>query len=123
MAPDNYLTKYDQIADAFTHYPIPVRSDSLKTTITRDDAVWFIYRNAGKYAGYGGVAAVLYPDMDNIPTLAAYHSDASAGNQLSGYNGPPAPPALGEERTSPIGAQNADDYLVWATANGLADDE
>ena len=87
VAPDNYLTKYDQIADAFTHYPIPVRSDSLKTTITRDDAVWFIYRNAGKYAGYGGVAAVLYPDMDNIPTLAAYHSDASAGNQLSGYSG------------------------------------
>jgi len=123
VAPDNYLTKYDQVADAFTHYPMPVRSDSLKTTITRDDAVWFIYRNAGKYGGYGGVAAVLYPDMDNIPTLAAYHSDESAGNHLAQYSGISAPPALGQERMSPEGAQNADEYLVWAKANGLVDDE
>ena len=48
---DNYLTRYDQVADEFTHYPIPVRSDTLKTTITRDDGIWFFYRNAGKVRG------------------------------------------------------------------------
>jgi streptogramin lyase/mono/diheme cytochrome c family protein len=124
VAPDNYLTKYDQVADAFTHYPLPVRSDSLKTTITRDDAVWFIYRNAGKYAGYGGVAAVLYPDMDKIPTLAAYHSEDSAGNHLAGFEGPPAPPVLGKDRIEANEtAKNAEEYRVWATEAGLFDEE
>ncbi|NQV85693.1 MAG: hypothetical protein HQ492_01275 [Woeseiaceae bacterium] len=123
VAADNYLTKYDKASDSFTHYPLPVRSDSLKTTITRDNGVWFIPRNAGKYDGYGGVAAVLYPNMDNIPTLAAYHSENSAGYQLSGYEGPPAPPVLGEERRAPLGAKNAAEYVVWATANGLIEDE
>jgi streptogramin lyase len=124
VAPDNYLTKYDQVADSFVHYPIPTRSDSLKTTITRDDGVWFIYRNAGKVTGYGGVAAVLYPDMDNIPTLAAYHSSDSAGNHLSGFSGPPAPPVLGEERLVPNnGAENAEEYLAFAKENGLINEE
>ena len=101
-----------------------MRSDSLKTTITRDDAVWFIYRNAGKYAGYGGVAAVLYPDMDKIPTLAAYHSDESAGNHLAGFDGPPAPPVLGKDRIeSNVTAKNAEEYRVWAIENGLLDEE
>jgi streptogramin lyase len=123
VAPDNYLTKYDQVADTMTHYPIPVRSDTLKTTITRDGGIWYIPRNAGKYAGYGGVAAVLYPDMDNIPTLAAYHSENSAGYQLSGFNGPSAPPVLGKDRLAPHGAQNAEEYRTWAVANGLMADE
>jgi len=124
VSPDNYLTKYDQLADSFVHYPLPVRSDSLKTTITRDDSVWFVYRNAGKVTGYGGVAVVLYPDMDKISTLAAYHSPDSAGNHLSGFSGPSAPPVLGQERVVPNnGAENAEEYLAWAKDNGLIDGE
>ena len=122
VAPDNYLTKYDQVADTMTHYPIPVRSDTLKTTITRDNAIWYIPRNAGKYAGYGGVAAVLYPDMDNMPTLAAYHAENSAGYQLSGFSGVPSPLVEGKERVEPHGAQNAQEYDAWARANGLLSD-
>ena len=121
-ANDNYLSKYDQVADEFTHYPIPVRSDTLKTTITRDDGIWFFYRNAGKYAGYGGNITVLYTDMDNIPTLGAYHSETSAGYQLSGYSGPPSPPVLGEERPVALGALNADEYIDFALENGLLDE-
>ena len=74
--------------------------------------------------GYGGVAAVLYPDMDKMPTLAAYHSPDSAGNHLSGFSGPPAPPVLGKERVVPNnGAKNAEEYVVWAKENGLIDDQ
>ena len=40
LSNDNYLTKFDTRAERFIHYPIPVRSDTLKTTITRDDGVW-----------------------------------------------------------------------------------
>ncbi len=119
---DNYLTKYDQVADTFTHFPIPVRSDTLKTTITRDDGIWYIPRNAGKYAGYGGVAAVLYTDKDNIKTLAAYHSPDSAGYALSDYKGPPAPKVRGVERKVPLGAQNAAAYAQFALDNGLLDE-
>ena len=122
VANDNYLTRYDQVADKFTHFPIPVRSDTLKTTITRDDGVWFFYRNAGKYAGYGGNVTVLYTDKDNIPTLGAYHSENSAGYQLSGYEGPPSPPVLGEERPVPVGALNAEEYIEFAMDNGLIDE-
>ncbi|MDE0455423.1 MAG: hypothetical protein OXJ63_08980 [Gammaproteobacteria bacterium] len=123
VANDNYLTKYDQVVDAFTHYPIPARSDSLKTTITRDGGVWFIYRNAGRFAGYGGAAAVLYPDKDNIPTLGAYHAEDSAGYQLSGFDGPPAPPVLGEDRHVPLGALNVDEYVDFALASGIVNEE
>ena len=123
VANDNYLTKYDQVDDAFTHYPIPARSDSLKTTITRDGGVWFIYRNAGRFAGYGGAAAVLYPDKDNIPTLGAYHAEDSAGYQLSGFDGPPAPPVLGEDRHVPLGALNVDEYVDFALASGIVNEE
>ena len=123
VANDNYVTKYDQVADAFTHYPIPARSDSLKTTITRDGGVWFIYRNAGRFAGYGGAAAVLYPDKDNIPTLGAYHAEDSAGYQLSGFDGPPAPPVLGEDRHVPLGALNVDEYVDFALAAGIVNEE
>ncbi len=121
-ANDNYLSKYDQVADEFTHYPIPVRSDTLKTTITRDDGIWFFYRNAGKYAGYGGNVTVLYTDKDNISTLGAYHSETSAGYQLSGYSGPPSPPVLGEIRPVPLGSQNPEEYIEFALAKGLLDE-
>ncbi len=122
VANDNYLTRYDQHADAFTHYPIPVRSDTLKTTITRDDGIWFFYRNAGKYAGYGGNVTVLYTDKDNIPTLGAYHSETSAGYHLSGYAGPPSPPVRGEERPVAVGARNAAEYIQFALSKGLIDE-
>ena len=49
--PDNYLVKYDQKADTMTRYPAPTRTDFVRTRITRDGAVWTVYRNAGHYAG------------------------------------------------------------------------
>ncbi len=123
ISPDNYLSVYDQQLDTFTHYPIPVRSDTLKTTIAKSGGIWFIYRNAGKYAGYGGGAAVLYPDKDKIDTLAAYHWDEAAGYALRKYTGPPAPPVQGGDRVSPPQAQNADEYVAFARANGLLEPE
>ena len=123
ITPDNYLSKFDQETGAFTHYPIPVRSDTLKTTITRDDAVWFTYHNAGRYSGYGGSAVVLYPDKDKIPTLAAFHSDSSTGNHLSEFNGAPGAKVQGRDRVSSPEAQNADEYQEFARAHGLLGDE
>ena len=49
------------------------------------------FEGHGKHAGYGGNITVLYTDKDNIATLGAYHSETSAGYQLSGYSGPPSP--------------------------------
>lgn len=123
VSPDNYLTKFDQTTETFTHFPLPVRSDSLKTTIAKNGGIWLIYRNAGKYEGYGGSAAVLYPDKDNIDTLAAYHWDEAAGYALRKYDGPPSPKAKGGDRQSPHGAQNAEEYAVWARENGLLGDD
>jgi streptogramin lyase len=116
---DNFLTKFDVRTKSFTHYPLPTRSDSLKTTITRDDALWFIYRNAGHYGQYGGSAVVLYPDMDKIKTLAAYHSPDSPHNFSSKYRGQAAPKVQGGEHVVPLGSRNAVDYAVWARAQGL----
>jgi len=118
LAPDNYLSKYDPKADKFTHYPIPTRSDSLKTTISANGGIWFIYRNAGKFAGFGGNATVLYPDKDKITTLAAYHSKDSPGYFLSKYSGPLAPKVKGEIRTGSERAQNADAYADWVKTKG-----
>lgn len=119
MSNDNYLSKYDPAADRFTHFPIPVRSDTLKTTITRDDGVWFFYRNAGKVLGYGGTAVVLYPDKDRIPTLAAYHPQVGQGYRLANFKGLPAPPVQGGIRNAPGLAQNAAEYAAWARAKGF----
>jgi len=119
LSNDNYLSSYDPDSDRFTHYPIPVRSDTLKTTITRDDGVWFFYRNAGKVLGYGGTAVVLYPDKDRIPTLGAYHPEVSQGYRLARFSGPPAPPVQGGIRMAPAKARNAEAYALWARANGL----
>jgi streptogramin lyase len=116
--PDNYLVKYDQKADTMTRYPAPTRTDFVKTRITRDGAVWTVYRNAGHYAGYGGSAAVLYPDKDKITTLAAYHPENGAGHHSSKYKGPKAPRVTGEEKVS-YGSRNAREYEEWALANGL----
>jgi streptogramin lyase/mono/diheme cytochrome c family protein len=120
---DNYLVMYDQGEDTFTHYPVPVRTDMPKTTIARGGAVWFTPRNAGQSGEYGGAAGVLYPDKDNITTLAAYHAESSAGYALRKYNGPASPKVTGGDRASPLGAQNADAYAEFAQANGLLDEE
>ena len=59
-----------------------------------------------------------------MPTLAAYHADESAGNHLAGFDGPPAPPVLGKDRLETnVEARNADEYVEWATANGLYETE
>jgi cytochrome c len=118
LSNDNYLSKYDPDADRFTHYPTPVRSDTLKTTITRDGGVWFFYRNAGKVLGYGGTAVVLYPDKDRIPTLGAWHADNNQGHRLARFRGPPAPPVRGGDRIAPAEPQNAAQYAEWVRSNG-----
>ena len=123
ITPDNYLSKFDQETGVFTHYPIPIRSDTLKTTITRNDGIWFTYHNAGRYSGYGGSAVVLYPDKDKIPTLAAFHSDSSTANHLSGFDGPAGKEVQGRYRVSPPEAQNKDAYQEFARANDLLSDE
>jgi len=116
--PDNYLVKYDQKADTMTRYPAPTRTDFVKTRITRDGAVWTVYRNAGHYAGYGGSAAVLYPDKDAITTLAAYHPENGAGNHASKYEGPLSPKVTGGDKVS-YGSRNAEAFEEWALSNGL----
>jgi hypothetical protein len=123
ITPDNYLSKFDQETGIFTHYPIPIRSDTLKTTITRNDGIWFTYHNAGRYSGYGGSAVVLYPDKDKIPTLAAFHSDSSTANHLSGFDGPAGEEVQGRYRVSPPEAQNEAAYQEFAQANDLLSDE
>jgi streptogramin lyase len=116
--PDNYLVKYDQKADTMTRYPAPTRTDFVKTRITRDGAVWTVYRNAGHYAGYGGSAAVLYPDKGKITTLAAYHPENGAGHHSSKYKGPKAPKVTGGIKVS-YGKRNNKEFEEWALANGL----
>ena len=119
LATDNYLSKYAPEADSFTHYPIPTRSDSLKTTISANGGIWFIYRNAGKFAGYGGNASVLYPDKDKIETLAAYHSEDSPGYFLSKYKGPRASKVTGDVRKGAAEAQTAESYAAWVKSKGV----
>jgi streptogramin lyase len=118
VATANYLSMYDQTADKFTHYPMPTRSDSLKTTIARDGAVWFVERNAGKFAGHGGTSVVLHRDMDKIKTLAAYHHEDSGAYLSSKYVGPPPPKVTGTNKTA-FGSQNAEEYEEWAISAGL----
>jgi streptogramin lyase len=133
--PDNYLVRFNQETETFTRYPIPTRSDLVKTRITRDGAVWTHYRNAGHYVGYGAVAAVLYPDKDKMPTLGAYHHENSAGNHETKYQGPALPKVTGKVTPVPdevrvvnkmFGMEiitqrprNQEAFEEWALANGL----
>jgi streptogramin lyase len=116
---DNYLVRYDPDADGFTRYPLTVRTDIPKITIARDSAIWFTPRNAGHSGGYGGSASVLYPDKDNIKTLAATYAESSTENLLKYYKGPAGPKVTGVEKISPCGAQNAGEF---AAVMGLDDD-
>ena len=118
VAIDNHLSKYDQQTDRFTHYPIPRRSETLKTAITRDGAVWFVYRNGGKFAGYGASSVVLYPDKDRIPTLGAYFHEDSPFALSGKYRGPKAPKVTGTGKVT-FRAQNSDAFEQWANENGL----
>ena len=118
VASDNELVKYDQKADRFTYYPIPRRSETLKTAITREGAVWFVYRNGGKFAGYGASSVVLYPDKDKIATLGAYFADNSPFYRSSKYKGPKSPKVTGTTKFF-FGALNAPEYERWASENGL----
>ncbi len=88
---DNYFVKYDQKAKKFTVYPLPERTDQPKVSITKDNAIWYTPRYAGSTSGYGGAAAVLYPDMDKMPTLGAYYSAQSSMNYIAKYKGPGTP--------------------------------
>ncbi len=124
VATDNYMSKYNQVADKFTHYPIPTRSDTLKTTITREGVVWFMYRNAGKFAGYGATSVALYPDKDKMTTLAAYHHEDSGDYLSSKYKGAKSPKVTGANMYA-FAPRNVREYEAWAIANGLPglDDE
>ena len=73
---------------------------------TRDGAVWYAPRGAG-WGGYGGAAAVLYPDKDAIKTLGAFYSSKSSANLVAQYHGPRTP-VLGQVKLSVDGAQNPD---------------
>ena len=90
-----------------------------KTTIAANGGVWFQYRNAGKYAGYGGTAVVLYPDKDSLETMASFPAEWSNNYALGRYKGPPSPKVVGGDRISPDQPQNPGAYDEWAEANNI----
>jgi streptogramin lyase len=123
VAADNYISMFDQTAQKFVHYPIPVRSDTVKTTIAANGGIWFQYRNAGKYAGYGGTAVVLYPDKDKLTTMASYPAEWSNNYALGKYKGVPSPKVVGGDRISSDQPQNPGAYDAWAKANNVKSGE
>jgi streptogramin lyase len=118
VANDNYLSKYDQKADTFTHYPAVRRSDTLKLNITRDGAIWFVNRNDSKFTATGGAAMVLYPDKDKIKTFAAYYAEGSDHYRYSDHSGPMPPKVTGTQKYG-IHIQNAKEYEQWQTGGSL----
>jgi streptogramin lyase len=120
LANDNYISKYDQEADTFTHFPAVRRSDTLKLNITRDGAIWFVNRNAGKFAGAGAVASSLYPDKDKIKTFAASYVEGSDHYRFNNYRGPKPPKVTGTVQ-DPIVIKNAEEYEEWVNDNRLPD--
>ena len=109
IATDNYLVKFDQKSEKFTRYPVSVRTDIPRLSVTGEGAVWFAHRNAGHSGGHDGTAAVLYPDKDNITTLAATYGDWSVHSALRHYNGPMTE-VLGATKVSPAEPQNPGAY-------------
>lgn len=104
---DNYLVRLDARTRKLTRYPTPTRSDMPMMTIGRNGGVWFTSRGAGQSGGYGGSAAVLYPDKDHITELGAFFGPNNTANLLARYKGPPPPPVNGVIKQSPFGAQNS----------------
>jgi hypothetical protein len=68
---------------------MPMRTDSPKISITRENAIWFLPRSAGVTGNYGAGAAVLYPDKDKITELKAFYSPRSAEDNMHAYTGAP----------------------------------
>jgi streptogramin lyase/mono/diheme cytochrome c family protein len=63
------LIKFNPQNKSFTYYPSPQRADKPKIQVTRDGAIWYSPRSSMDHPGFG----VLYPDMDDITTFAAYY--------------------------------------------------
>ena len=101
---DNYMVRFNEATEKFTVYPIPERTDQPKVTITRDGAIWYAPRAAG-HNGYGGAAAVLYPDKDNIPTLGAFYSITTSHNRTAKFNGKSVK-VTGVVKMAPANAEN-----------------
>ena len=104
-----------------------------KLMITRDGGIWYAPRNAGS-AGYGACACVFYPDKDNIPTLAAYHTETSSYNHISKAKNVQSVKVQGIIKPAPLHAANQEFVIkhnfvgkplgaggVSSAANGLAD--
>jgi len=109
IATDNYLVMFDQKTEKFTRYPLTVRSDVPRLSVTAEGAVWFALRNAGHSGGHGGTAVVLYPDKDKITTFAAKYSEKSVHSKLLKYDGPMTP-VQGVTKISPAEPQNPGAY-------------
>jgi streptogramin lyase len=120
VANDNFISKYDQKADTFTHYPAVRRSDTLKLNITRDGAIWFVNRNDSKFTATGGAAMALYPDKDKIKTFAAYYAEGSDHYRYYDHRGPMPPKVTGSLKHA-IHVQNEEEYEEWAIDNKLPD--
>ena len=118
VATDNHITMFDQKTNTFTFYPTPERTDVPKLSITREGAIWFSPRNAGQSGGYGGAAAVLYPDKDKIKTFAAYYSENSERNRRARYKGPVLK-ITGETKFSPAAPQNPGAYEAMLAAQNM----
>ncbi|CAN5478268.1 hypothetical protein BH10PSE12_BH10PSE12_34280 [soil metagenome] len=103
---DNWIIRLDAKTRKMTRYPTPVRSDMPMMTIGRNGGVWFTSRGAGESGGYGGSAAVLYPDKDKITELGAFFGPNNTANLLSKYKGPLPPVVGGVIKQSPLGSQN-----------------
>jgi virginiamycin B lyase len=118
IATDNHLVMYNQKTATMTRYPLITRSDVPKLSITRDGAIWFSPRNGGQSGGYGGAAAVLYPDKDHIPTLLAWYSADSERNHRASYKGPTVK-VTGVKKLSPPEMQNPGAYQAMLASQGL----
>src|SRR5262249_34016470 len=119
VATDNHVLKFDQKTKTWTRYPVTTRTDIPRLSITREGAVWFALRNAGQSAGYGGTAAVLYPDKDKITTFAARVSEKSNhGRLIYKYKGP-GTKVTGTTKFSAPTAQNPGAYAAVLTALGM----
>jgi virginiamycin B lyase len=100
----NFLTRFDPKTEKFTVYPLPARTDMPKLEPTQAGSIWFSPRYASGY-GYGGTAAVLYPDKDAIETLRAIPSTKLSNGHIWRYKGP-FTKVTGAVKPSKHGARN-----------------
>jgi streptogramin lyase len=88
IATDNHVMRFDPVTRRFTSYPVAERTDIPKLAVTRDGAIWYGPRNAGQSGGYGGAAAVLYPDKDAIETFDAFYEPRNPRNRKASHEWP-----------------------------------